>query len=112
MKTIIAGSRSADSYEELCAAVAKSGFEITEVVSGGARGADRLGEEYADKNLIPMKIFLADWKLGRGAGHMKNWEMAQYGEALIALWDGQSRGTCNMIYEATKKGLKVYVHKI
>lgn len=91
------------------AAVIASGFQITEVVSGRATGVDRLGEYWAAIAGKPVKHFPADWSLGRAAGHIRNGQMASYADALIAVWDGQSPGTRNMIETARKRGLKVYV---
>lgn len=111
MKTIIAGSRSISLLSDIRRAVDSSGFKITEVVSGGARGADALGEMYANAKGIPVKLFPADWnKYGKSAGPVRNAQMAAYAEALIAVWDGESRGTKNMIEQAKLKGLAVYVH--
>ncbi len=111
MKVIIAGSRKYTDPLGLLAAIELSGFTITEVISGGARGVDRLGEYYAEENNIPLKIFRADWDgLGKGAGHIRNGEMANYGEGLIAVWDGKSKGTKSMISKAERKGLYVYIH--
>ncbi len=115
MKTIIAGSRGIDEYQLVVEAVEESGWfkDITEVVSGGARGPDRLGEMWAKYHQIPIKLFPADWdRLGRGAGHIRNAQMADYADALIAVYDGHSRGTANMIQRAKSKGLKVYVKTI
>jgi hypothetical protein len=57
-------------------------------------------------------VFPADWKThGKAAGPIRNRQMAKNAEALIALWDGNSRGTKNMIETATKLGLKVYVKR-
>lgn len=110
MKTIIAGSRGIVNYSLVKETIEESGFEITEVVSGGARGVDRLGERYAKENNIPIKQFIPDWDgLGKKAGHVRNREMGDYADALIALWDGVSKGTAGMIEYAQKKGLKVYV---
>lgn len=110
MKTIIAGSREITDFNLVEDAVKQSGFELTEVVSGTARGVDRLGEQWAEKHGVPVKRFPADWdKYGKAAGHIRNAEMADYANALVALWDGQSRGTKNMINTARKKGLTVYV---
>lgn len=110
MKTIIAGSRNIDLYSVLEDAVKESGFQITQVVSGGAKGVDRLGETYASKNNIPLTVSLADWEAyGRKAGIVRNQEMAAYADALIAIWDGTSPGTKNMIDEAKKRNLKVFV---
>lgn len=110
MKTIIAGSRDIVDYRWVRLAIEQSGFEITEVVSGGARGVDRLGERYAKEHNIPIKQFIPDWDgLGKKAGHVRNREMGDYADALIALWDGESKGTKGMIDYANSKGLKVYV---
>lgn len=113
LRTIIAGSRSVDSMRVVEEAVARSGFSVSEVVSGCARGADRLGEMYAKKTGLPVKRFPADWKgLGRTAGVVRNHAMARYADALIAVWDGRSRGTGHMINIARKRGLRVYVHLV
>lgn len=75
------------------AAVDASGFRITEVVSGVAHGVDKLGERWAQAHKIPVKQFPAQWnKYGNAAGPIRNREMAEYADALIAVWDGQSRG--------------------
>ncbi len=112
MKTIIAGSRGITQLRFVEEAVAESGLTITEVVSGTARGVDKLGEEWALQHSIPIKRFPADWDFyGKAAGYVRNAHMAEYGEALIALWDGVSKGTKNMIDIAKEKGLKVYVFK-
>jgi hypothetical protein len=113
MKTIIAGSRNIKSYSTVLKAIKASGFEITEVVSGGARGIDRLGEIWGVKNDLNVERFLAQWdKYGKSAGYRRNVEMANYAEALIAIWDGESKGTKHMIDIATEKGLKVFVHRL
>lgn len=111
MKTIIAGSRSCDDYNEVVNAVFNSKFHPTEIISGTARGADRLGERYAQEFEIPLKKFPANWeRYGKAAGRIRNAEMADYAEALIALWDGISPGTGNMIDVARKRNLRVYIH--
>lgn len=111
MKTIIAGPRTIFDYATVVAAVHASGFTITEVVSGKALGVDILGERYAILHDIPIKPFPAKWKkYGKyEAGFIRNEEMAQYADALIAVWDGQSSGTKHMIYTARFKNLKVFV---
>lgn len=98
MKVIIAGSRSITDYRVIIKAIANSGFVLSEIVSGAARGVDQLGEQYARLHNIPIKLFPADWaKYGRGAGMLRNEEMGRYADALIAVWDGSSRGTKYMI---------------
>jgi len=111
MKLIIAGGRDFDCKDPVCKEVGKSGG-ITEIVSGTARGEDRLGEEYAKEKGIKVRRFPADWnKHGKAAGPIRNEEMAQYADSLIAFWDGASRGTGGMIELARKYGLEVTVVK-
>ena len=111
MKTIIAGSRNITDYSQVEAAVKAASWEVTEVISGGARGVDELGEWYATSNNIPLRIKPADWsRFGRAAGPIRNQEMAEIADALIAVWDGESRGTAHMIETMRKKTSNVYVH--
>ncbi|MFA5195962.1 MAG: SLOG family protein [Bacteroidales bacterium] len=113
MKIIIAGSREINEFILVQLAVAGSGFDITEVVSGTAKGVDKLGELWAFENDIPVKRFPADWKkYGKSAGYKRNEQMAEYADALIAIWDGKSPGTGHMISIAKMKNIPVYVHFI
>lgn len=122
MRCIIAGSRSFDpaSIDLIIRAVAASGWEkeITEVVSGGCRGVDVLGEAWAKARKIRVKRFKipkAEWdRLGKKAGPMRNAEMARYTAedpqgALICVFDGKSPGTKSMIKIAREYGLRVFV---
>jgi predicted Rossmann fold nucleotide-binding protein DprA/Smf involved in DNA uptake len=114
MRCIIAGSRSINHYVVLDHAIQESGWaeEISEVVSGGARGVDALGEEWAYKNHKHLMVFPADWDTyGRSAGIRRNKTMAGYADALIAVWDGKSKGTAHMVEEARRQGLKVFVYE-
>lgn len=113
MKTIICGSRTISDYQEVGRAIQASGFRVTTVISGGARGVDRMGEIWARTNNRLLKIYRANWrKYGNSAGYLRNAQMAQEAEAVIALWDGVSRGTKHMIDTAERLGLKVYVHRV
>jgi len=116
MKVIIAGSRDIHDYEIVKEAVKASGFHITEVVSGHARGVDQNGECWAFDNDVPFKIFEANWQeYGRSAGPKRNMDMANYvgtNGGLIAVWDGLSRGTKHMIEYANSKGLQVFVYNV
>ena len=114
MKVIIAGSRDIEE-EYACAlvqsAIQQSGFadHITEIVHGGCRGIDAAAQRVCEGGW-PIKVFEADWKQhGKAAGPIRNRQMADYADALIAVWDGKSRGTKNMINVAAEKGLEVYV---
>jgi len=83
-------------------------FVDVEIVSGHASGADKLAEEYAKRLGLALKIFPADWKkYGRAAGPIRNREMLTYileaKPIVVAFWDGQSKGTKNMIEQARKE---------
>lgn len=98
MKVIIAGSRGITDGRLIERAIIESGFDITEIVSGTARGVDQLGETWAIMAGRTIKRFPANWdKYGKSAGYKRNQQMAEYADALIAIWDGQSRGTKHMI---------------
>ena len=117
MKVIVAGGRDFKDYyllKETLDNFQQEYGNITEVVSGGARGSDKLGEQYANENNIPIKRFVPDWEgLGKKAGHVRNRKMGDYAKEhngmLAAFWDKQSRGTKGMIDYATKIGLKSVV---
>jgi hypothetical protein len=112
MRVIIAGSRDFDDYDKLCHFcdyVLRDQKEI-EIVSGTAKGADQLGERYAVERGYPVKQFPADWNKGKSAGYFRNEEMAKYGDALIAFWNGTSKGTENMINLAKQYNLKIRIY--
>lgn len=112
-KTIIAGSRGITDYDLLLDQIEACPWEISEVVSGTAEGVDLLGEQYADEHDLPVERHEPDWDTyGRAAGPIRNREMAESAEALLAVWDGQSPGTKNMIEEAEKAGIEVHVYTL
>lgn len=111
MRVIIAGSRTAN-RDDVAEALVRCPFapRIREVVSGTAAGADTHGEALAQQSGIPVKRFPADWaRYGRRAGHLRNVQMAENADALIAVWDGKSPGTRDMIRVARRFALQVYV---
>jgi hypothetical protein len=110
MKVIIAGSRNVNNYSLVVQAIERSGFNITEVVCGCAVGIDRLGEQWARANNIPIKEMPADWnRNGKAAGPMRNRDMAEYADAAIVIWDGQSRGSRNMIENMVRRKKPYYI---
>lgn len=109
MKVIIAGGRDVYLPRILEMAIAVSGFEITEVVCGKARGMDTCGDDWAYANKVPVKYFPANWEMhGKAAGHIRNLQMAMYADALILIWDGKSKGSANMLQNAKTEGLKIF----
>jgi hypothetical protein len=131
MRVIIAGSRHLTrvDYPLLERAILivqkKHKWKITEVVCGEALGGDALGKRWAKANGIPWKPFKPDWgdpeDPNTEAGHIRNEEMAQYSSSqvcakgrriqggVIALWDGHSFGTKDMIDRAKRHKLLVYI---
>ena len=114
-RVIIAGSRSFNDYEllrEQCLSILQEKMRTHRVVivSGHARGADSLGERFAKEFSLPFELHPAKWRLlGKAAGMVRNAEMAKCSDALIAFWEGESRGTRHMISFARKRGLEVSV---
>ncbi len=112
IKVIIAGGRNFDDFNKLCQVCDEflQDQNDIEIVSGACKGADFLGEKYAAERNYPIKQFPADWRrYGKSAGLKRNTEMAAYADALIAFWDGESKGTKHMIDLATQAGLKLKV---
>jgi hypothetical protein len=115
MRLIIAGGRLFEDYKKLCETcdfyLQNINDEI-EIVSGTAIGADKLGEKYAKEKGYKLKQFPANWaKHKKAAGYIRNKEMAQYADTLIAFWDGKSRGTKHMIDLARENRLRIRVVK-
>lgn len=114
-RVIIAGGREFQDYalvKQKCDYYLQNKLQTDTVVivSGHATGADSLGERYASEKGLSVELHPADWQRhGRAAGPIRNEEMALVADALIAFWDGQSRGTKNMIDTANAKGLKVAI---
>lgn len=126
MKVIIAGSRTLNkqSYVETAMSQAFNTwmsndpenwryYTRPEVVSGGAQGVDWQAEVYAKKHQLPFTEFPAKWKeFGKGAGFKRNAEMAEYADALVAVWNGTSNGTKHMITTMQKLGKPVYIYNV
>ena len=117
MKVAVIGSRSIEydklqmkAYELLCEYIPAN---CTEIVSGGAMGVDRLAEIYARKNNIPIKVFLPDYdKYGKRAPKVRNEQIVEYSDEVIAFWDATSTGTAHTVATAVMKGVTVHVVRI
>jgi len=124
MKAIIAGPRDFDDYKIVVEAIEKSGFDITEVVSGDANGVDKMGERWGRENGIPVVRYPAKWKeldqpgaivktnqwggeYNANAGFYRNEQMGMYADCLIAI-DDNTPGTGNMIKVAKHYELKIF----
>jgi hypothetical protein len=119
MKCIIAGGREVpDSLARRLVkrAIVASGWQddITMIIHGGARGIDSAAGYMCCKKwpIWTMPVSPDDWKKhGKAAGMIRNGQMAKVADALIAIWNGSSRGTKNMIEQAVNRDLKVFVYE-
>ena len=117
-RIVVAGCRDYDNYEEakkyidLCIESIRKEKNII-IVSGGATGADTLGERYAEENGFEIEKHPADWKkYGKAAGPIRNKEMAEVCDMLICFWDGKSKGTGSMIKFAEKYKKEIKIKKV
>lgn len=109
MKVIVTGGRDITDYATVCDAIERSGFDVTEIVSGAARGVDALGERWALERRVRVTRFPADWSTHRRfAGPYRNHEMAEYADALVLVWDGKSKGSADMLRQAQGRGLPIF----
>lgn len=110
MRVIIAGSRDINpSKSQIQDIVEASGFQVTSLVCGMARGVDMCAHAWAYVRRMPITKYPADWDLwGKSAGYKRNVQMAENADALIAITNG-SKGTGHMIDIARSKGLQVFV---
>ena len=110
----VVGSRDFSNYALLAKSIrdlkAKEGVVIEEVVSGGARGADRLAEKYARSEQIALRVFLPQWDThGKAAGVIRNKLIVDRADMVLAFWDGKSAGTQSTIQLAKRAGKEVLV---
>jgi predicted Rossmann fold nucleotide-binding protein DprA/Smf involved in DNA uptake len=119
MKIIIAGCRDitgARAEAHVSWALMRSGFaagiDEHEIIHGGCRGIDEAAQRIFE-GIFKITVVPADWAShSKAAGPIRNRQMAEMADALVAIWDGKSRGTKNMIDVATEKGLKVFVYRV
>ena len=113
MTVIIAGSRRVHDAEIVAKAVASSGFgPITAIFSGCSRGIDLAGEEWANSQAIPIIHMPYVGHLGKAGGPVRNQQMVDFADALLALPDALSRGTLDIIKAAEKRRILVYVYAL
>lgn len=111
-KLAVVGSRNFNDYEKMEASLSDLVDKVSQVISGGAKGADLLAQKWADENNIPFVAILPDWKKnGRAAGPMRNREIIESCDFCIAFWDGKSRGTASSIRFCEKQGKRVTIVK-
>jgi hypothetical protein len=108
MKIAITGSRNWADADLIAAELEK--LNISELLHGGAMGADTLAATWAERQGIPTRVFLPDYpKHGKRATHIRNWELVQAADGVVAFWDGASKGTQSTIDKARKAGKLISV---
>ena len=116
MRAAIVGSRTFNNYEVLKdfidSTCLDNDIEIDTIVSGGAKGADALGERYADEYALEKLIFRAEWdKYGKSAGFRRNVDIIDNCDICFAFWDGESHGTKHDIDLCSEKDKPCYVYR-
>ena len=114
-RLVVAGSRDFNDYTLLSAELDKllAGKTNITIVSGTARGADRLGERYAAEHNLRIERFPAEWeKYHKGAGPIRNMKMVQSADAVIVFWDNESSGTKNIIECARKQDVPYRIIRV
>ena len=114
-RVIVAGSRRFADYARMCADLdylLSARFPDVEIVSGGAPGADALGERYARQHGLACRVVRADWRTyGRAAGPLRNVAMAALADAAVVYWCPGSRGSASMVRAAQQRGLRCVVRR-
>ena len=104
MRVGVIGCRNIDTYDiqEIISYIPK---QCSEIVSGGAQGIDQMAREIAKTLSVPITEFLPDYqKYGRAAPVRRNQQIVDYSDLIIAVWDGESKGTRDALLRALKSG--------
>lgn len=109
MIVAVIGSRNFSDYN-LLESTLISMPKITQIISGGAKGADSLAATYAVQHQLPLVIFKPDWKTyGKGAGIVRNRQIMEVAEMVVAFWDGTSKGTANSLKLAKSNDIPIRI---
>lgn len=112
MKIAIVGSREFPDMD-LVREFVRSLPEDTIIISGGARGVDRVAEEEAKKLAMITEIYPADWQqYGKRAGFLRNKQIVEAADMVQAFWDGKSKGTAHSIRLAKEAGKPVQIRVV
>ncbi len=109
MKIAVVGSRDFDDYEFLKKIL--DYHPCTKIISGGAPGADTLAKQYSAEKGIPMKEFPANWDVyGKSAGYIRNKQIVEVSDEVVAFWNKKSRGTKHTIDLANDANKPVHIY--
>lgn len=116
---MICGCRTIDDYRVLRAAIAtlidQFGYKPTIIIHGAASGVDSLAERYAQDKQLGCHGVPAEWtKHGKAAGPIRNQKMIdeEKPDMTLAVWDGKSRGTSDMINRSRYAGIPTYIYYV
>lgn len=110
MRYAIIGSRTFNDYEKFKESVDPHLPYITQIISGGATGADSLASDYTKEHNIPILVFKPEWdKYGRSAGFIRNKLIVQSSDIVVAFWDMKSNGTKHSLMYAEKLKIKTII---
>ena len=104
MITAVVGSRTFQDAATLYQVLDTLVPPVSAVVSGGAAGADTLAEAWARARAVPCTVLKPDWSKGRQAGHLRNYDIVQASDRVVAFWDGTSKGTASTLAMARRAG--------
>lgn len=109
----IIGSRNYNNYiqaeEQIIKILKENNLNISKIISGGAIGTDKLAEKFAEVYNLPIEIIKPDWSKGKSGGVIRNTEIINKSDYIIAFWDGLSRGTLDSINKSKKNNKKLFV---
>ena len=114
-RVVVAGSRSFDDYKRLSTELDSylAGKTNVTIISGTARGADRLGERYAAEHNMKLERFPAEWdKYHKGAGPIRNHKMVLEADAVVVFWDNESSGSKNIIDYAREENVPYKIIRV
>ena len=109
-KIAIIGSRTFNDYEFFKEKLANYSMEM--IISGGAKGTDSMAHDYSQDFNIPITVIKPNWKLGKHAGLLRNIEIIDLCDFVIAFWNGNSKGTKQAVDYAKKIGKEVIIYEI
>lgn len=114
MRLAVVGSRSFRDYTDLEKTLSfiHKKVPITRIISGGAKGADSLAEQWARENSVDTQVFIPDWETyGKRAGFLRNKQIVDYSEAVVVFWDGKSKGSQHSMKLAKEQGKSVLIRR-